>query len=155
MKGGGKQGGGGDAHNKRGQKRAEGSHDSKSVLKKHHIGPSWCPTVSRQHCRAAFHYMQPIFCLSLNPSFPSDCCSALRHHFSSPNPALHLHSKGKCASQILTPCATVQPANRRDLQGALNYMCMSFATERQEVALNSSGERQTEEETDKDKLKST
>lgn len=32
---------------------------------------------------------------------------------------------------------------------------MSFATERQDVALNSSGERQTEEETDKEKPKST
>ncbi|ROL46946.1 hypothetical protein DPX16_20598 [Anabarilius grahami] len=78
-----------------------------------------------------------------------------RHHFSSPHPALHLHSRGKCASQILTPCATVQTANRRDLEGALNYMCMSFATERQDVALNSSGERQTEKETDKEKPKST
>lgn len=32
-------------------------------------------------------------------------------------------------------------------------MCVSFATERQDVALNSSGERQTEKETDKEKTK--
>lgn len=72
-----RQRGGENAHKKRGQKRAEGSHDLKSVLKKHHIGPSWCPTVSWQHCRAAFHYMQPFSRLSLFPSFPADCCSEL------------------------------------------------------------------------------
>lgn len=65
------------ARKKRGQKRAKGSHDLKSVLKKHHIGPSWCPTVSWQHCRAAFHYMQQFSRLSLSPSFPADCCLEL------------------------------------------------------------------------------
>lgn len=46
-------------------------------LKKHHIGPSWCPTVSWQHCRAAFHYMQQFSRLSLSPSFPAVCCLEL------------------------------------------------------------------------------
>ncbi len=73
----------------------------------------------------------------------------------SPLLTLHSHSRGKCATHILTPCTTAQPASWGDLQGAFNYMCMSFATERQNAALNSSSGRQAAEETDKEKPKST
>ncbi len=77
------------------KEKAEGSHDLKSVLKKPYIGPSWCPTVSRQHCGAAFRHMQPLSRLSLSPSFPGNStgCSELRHHFSPPHSSLALQRK--------------------------------------------------------------
>lgn len=50
---------------------------------------------------------------------------------------------------------TAQSSRGDLLRGALNYMCVSFAAERRDAALNSSRERQTEEETDKEKAKST
>ncbi len=145
-----------NAHKKRGQKRRLRALMIRnpfwrSVISVPSGAPQWADSTAELHSITCSR--SPV-CLS--PSFPADStgCSELRHHFSPPHPALHSHSRGKCASHILTPCTTVQPASRGDLQGAFNYMCMSFATERQDVALNSSSGRQAEE-TDKEKPKST
>lgn len=145
-----------NAHKKRGQKRRLRALMIRnpfwrSIISVPSGAPQWADSTAELHSITCSR--SPV-CLS--PSFPADStgCSELRHHFSPPHPALHSHSRGKCASHILTPCTTVQPASRGDLQGAFNYMCMSFATERQDVALNSSSGRQAEE-TDKEKPKST